>query len=688
MTSKFRRFFLILAILLSLGVAFVARVSFADDVDASNPRPEIVLFDFEGDDYGAWTVEGDAFGTAPVAATARCGMGRVFNHDGAKLVNSYVCEKRDVATGTMTSPEFEINRDYLTFRIGGGAFPGETGIALIVDGKEFASSTGLFSEHMKGDEGLETRCWDVRSTIGKRAKIAIYDRKAGGDWGHIKVDRIALTDVAPDPETTRAQFANGESKTYDRMIFGQFVEHFHRQVYGGIFEPGSPLSDEEGFRKDVVEALKELRIPIVRWPGGCFVSAYHWIYGVGPDREPTFDKAWRVEDPNLFGTAEFVKWCRMIGAEPYICTNAGTGTPEEMSDWVEYCNLNVGRFGRMRRAHGYEEPFNVKYWSIGNENWGGHEMGAKTVDEWGVFVRESAKLMVNTDHNIKLFAAALPDEGWTLPLLQKANHYLNYVPIHGYWDFLANGGTPSPYLTCMLRSTEAEDSILRTIDVLDRVGVRNRVKIAFDEWNLRGWTHPGIGNPWALDIDARKQNDDNTTYTMADALFAASFLNTCVRYCDDVKIACFSPIVNARGALYVYPGGIVKRPTFHVFKMYSDLLEKQYLPLDVDSQRLKIGDRAIPAVDVLATCDENKTRIVYAIANKDPEKDARVALPGIDPNASTVAATILTAPTPDSYNDVGKENVVVPKDVELNVEKGAVVFPKHSLVILPVERQK
>ena len=125
----------------------------------------------------------------------------------------------------------------------------------------------------------------------------------------------------------------------DGKLFGHFIEHFHRQIYGGVFEPGSPLSDSLGLRNDVAEAMQGLGAPVVRWPGGCFVSAYHWKDGVGPAREPSFDKAWRVEEPNTFGTDEFIAWCRKIGTEPYVCTNAGTGTPEEMSDWVEYCKL-------------------------------------------------------------------------------------------------------------------------------------------------------------------------------------------------------------------------------------------------------------------------------------------------------------------------------------------------------------
>ena len=157
----------------------------------------------------------------------------------------------------------------------------------------------------------------------------------------------------------------------DPMIYGHFIEHFHRQIYGGVYDPGNPLSDAEGFRQDVLEAMRRIHVPVLRWPGGCFVSSYHWKKAVGRRRTPFFDKAWRVEDPNDFGTDEYVALCRKIGCEPYICTNAGTGTAEEMSDWVEYCNLDhEGEFAKWRMANGHEKPFGVKYWSIGNENYG------------------------------------------------------------------------------------------------------------------------------------------------------------------------------------------------------------------------------------------------------------------------------------------------------------------------------
>ena len=673
----------------SILTAFITTTIVASAFAQEASRPAIFFADFEGADYGDWVAEGDAFGTAPVCGYKSGGMGSVFGFHGEKLANSYV-PNGDGATGTLTSPEFMIERNFIVFHIGGGAFPGETGVNLMIDGKTVRTSTGLFNQPLVGHEGLEPCVWDVKEFQGQKAQIVIFDKKAGGDWGHVKVDHFYQTDeTIPGGANSIALLRETKPVEYNRMIFGQFIEHFHRQVYGGIFEPGSPLSDELGLRKDVVEALRELRVPIVRWPGGCFVSAYHWINGTGAERQPYFDKAWHVEDPNTFGTAEYVKWCRLIGAEPYICTNAGTGTPEEMSDWVEYCNLNVGKYGRKRIADGDPEPFNVQYWSVGNENWGGHEMGAKTVEEWGPLVRESSKLIINTDPNIKLLAAALPNENWTIPLLKTAGNWLDYVSIHGYWSWIDKNKKPAPYIRCMMLTTRPEQDMLHTIDMLEQTGFRGRIKIAFDEWNLRGWHHPGIGNPRYLDLDARKLNDDNSVYTMADALFAACFLNSCLRRCEDVTMACFSPIVNVRGALYVYPEGLVRRTTFYVFKLYSDLLEKNYLPVEFAAEPLISGNQSTPKVDVALTCDDAKERFTLVVVNKDPENAVPIALnleKIVGKSLDEIKTTILQGDSPDSYNDVGNEFAVVPEETTLKVVDGKVAIPPHALCFLQFQK--
>ncbi|MDL2309574.1 hypothetical protein LJC39_00395 [Parabacteroides sp. OttesenSCG-928-B22] len=486
-----------------------------------------------------------------------------------------------------------------------------------------------------------------------------------------------------------SRLENREKIKYNPMIFGQFIEHFDNQVYGGIYDPGSKFSDEDGFRIDVMEALKELKMPIIRWPGGCFVSTYHWLDGVGPERTPVYDKTWQVEDPNTFGTDEFIKWCRKVGTEPYICTNAGTGTPEEMSDWVEYCNLTVGKFGRMRANNGHPEPYDVKYWSVGNENWGGHELGARTVEEWGPMVRESAKLMRSVTKDLKLFAAATSNKDWTMPLLKAAGQHLDYISVHGYWDPAFHVNNISPYLECMMRTERPEEDIQRTINILEEAGFADRIKIAYDEWNLRNWHHPWHGDfRRGFELEARRKNDIQSTYTMADALFSACFLNSCLRNADYVEIACFSPVVNTRGAIFVHPEGILKRTTFHTLYMYANWLEEYIVPVESSVEKLTSGNNSTNVLDVILTSDEAGKRYVYVIVNKDPKRDIdlRLDFEGLGKKApKTLSGQVLSGKSPDDYNDIGAENRVVPEKKNFKVKNGAVTLPPHSLTFITVE---
>lgn len=472
---------------------------------------------------------------------------------------------------------------------------------------------------------------------------------------------------------------------YNKMIFGHFIEHFDNQVYGGIFDPTSKFADEDGFRADVIEALKQIKVPIVRWPGGCFVSTYHWVDGVGTERKPVYDKTWQVEDPNTFGTDEYIKWCRKVGCEPYICTNAGTGTPEEMSDWVEYCNLNIGKWGRMRMANGYEEPHNVKYWSVGNENWGAHELGARTVQEWGPLVRESAKLMRSVTKDAKLFAAATSDKNWTMPLLREAGYMLDYISIHGYWDPLFHYNNPASFLDCMMRTDAPENDIQRTINILEEAGFGNgRIKIAYDEWNLKNWHHPWHGDfRRGFELDARRKNDIASSYTMADALFSACFLNACLRHADIVDIACFSPIVNTRGAIFVHPDGILKRTTYHVFDMYVNLLEDYVLPINLQTEQLSGNNDATTGVlDAILTVNKEGTRHSLIVVNKDPAKSRKLTLGTNQKLPKRIGGKVLSGSSPDDYNDIGAEERVVPQNKTFVVKNNTIELPPHSLSVL------
>ena len=468
-------------------------------------------------------------------------------------------------------------------------------------------------------------------------------------------------------------------RAWNRMILGHFIEHFHRQIYGGLFDPGSPLADADGLRTDVIAALKELGIPIMRWPGGNFVSDHHWVEAVGPDRVPSYNKAWRVAEPNTFGTDEFLRWCAAAGCQPYICTNGGNGTAEEMSNWVEYCNGRLDtRFARMRRANGRGEPYGVTYWGIGNESYGDWQIGAKTIAEWGPYVAESAKMMRAVDETIVLSAAAVPDLDWTLALLRSAGRYLDLVSIHGYWDAIHQANEPKSYLAAMMETTSPDALIGQTRSVLEAAGFAGKVKIAFDEWNLRGWHHPDGNGPEK--IAARDLNDIASTYTMADAIFSASFLNACLRNADIVEMANISPSVNARGPLFVHPDGIVRRTTFHAMKLYADHLRERIVATAVASDPLASGGRSVPAVDAVVSADTAGTTVI--IVNRHPEAEAECSLhlEGLSPDGA-VDVVILDGGSPDAYNDIDRPDRVIPRTDRLACPDGRLTVPPHSITV-------
>lgn len=548
-----------------------------------------------------------------------------------------------------------------------------------------------------------TTGWTEVSAVfrtGKQTRLEInclfggWGRSTGQAW----YDDVALVKLAgapkAKPEAVVTIDVEAPARAYSPMLFGGFIEHFHRQIYGGLFEPGSPLADERGFRKDVIAAMKELKLSVVRWPGGCFASGYHWKDGVGRTRKAVADPVWGVTDPNTFGTDEFVAWCRLVGCEPYICTNAGNGTPEEMAEWVAYCNVKSGPMAELRKAGGHAAPLNVRYWSVGNENWGAHEIGARRPAQWGPLVSRSAKLMRAVDPTIELAAAATPKRTWTLPLLKAAGSHLNYVAVHRYWLGYWRRNAMPDYARCIVHAEGPEQMISEVVAILDEAGCRGRIKIAFDEWNLRGWHHPGFprkkpvapGDEAAAELIGKRDiNAIARQYTMADALFSASLLNACLRHCDDVGMANIAPIVNTRGPLYVHPKGIVRRTTFHVLAMYANLLADRVGAAEVQSQPVWVNNRTIPCVDAVATTDKTRSRWAIALVNRHPSKPAactvklgRALLDG------TYQATILAGDSPEAYNDVDKPNRVTPEKTTLTFTRGVVHLPAHSLAIVGI----
>lgn len=482
---------------------------------------------------------------------------------------------------------------------------------------------------------------------------------------------------------------NTPAKDYNPMIFGGFIEHFGKQIYGGFFEPGSPLSDEKGFRLDVIEAMKELKIPVIRWPGGCFVDSYHWKKGVGKERQPYDDDRWGVLEPNTFGTHEFVELCRRLGAEPYICQN-GLADVQEMADWVAYCNETTGKFAEMRKSNGHPEPFNVKFWSVGNER-----SGKAYIDR----VRDGVKAMKQVDPSILVTCAGAQGRNAQIDpyLFETAGQYLSLISIHEYWIANYQQHHTPDYLSCMMLSDKPNAHIRTVVTSIEQAGMDDQLKIAFDEWNLRSWHHPGFSGHVARKVDykdpeiielikARDKSLEPSLYTMADALFCASFFNACLRNSKNVAMANISCLVNQTGPLFVHPKGIVKRTHFHTMAMYANELEEYVSNAKINGSKLTYGKDSVSVVDAIATVDKKGENWAISLVNRHPSKnlDCKVIM-GDKPLHGIFQAKVLTGDSPDAFNDIEHPKRVAPKELALKFKKGVVNLPPHSLTIVHVE---
>ncbi|MGH2371713.1 MAG: alpha-N-arabinofuranosidase, partial [Chloroflexota bacterium] len=289
------------------------------------------------------------------------------------------------------------------------------------------------------------------------------------------------------PRLTITVDAGREIGRINRNIFGHFIEHLGRCVYGGVYEPDSPLADERGFRADVLETMKHVGVPNLRWPGGNFASAYHWEDGVGPReaRVPRFDLSWRALEPNTFGTDEFLAYAAELGAEPYICVNTGSGTLDEAARWVEYCNLPVERFpsrhALMRAQNGHPDPYGAKLWGIGNEVYGSWQVGHAGPDGYARKCREYAYFMRAVDPSIKLVAVGADLPEWDETVLKLAGDAVDYISIHQYHgseDYLATVGAAAYVEQRLALLGSVIDSARRTL------ARETPVQIAMDEWNV------------------------------------------------------------------------------------------------------------------------------------------------------------------------------------------------------------
>ena len=354
----------------------------------------------------------------------------------------------------------------------------------------------------------------------------------------------------------------------DRRLFGSFVEHLGRCVYGGIYEPDHPSADENGFRTDVLALVRELGIPVVRWPGGNFVSGYHWIDGVGPrDRRPRrAELAWKSVETNEFGTDEFIDFCRAAGCEPMIAVNLGTDGPEEARDLVEYCNLPAGsHWCDLRREYGHDRPHDVKLWCLGNEMDGPWQMGCKTPEEYARVANQTARIMKMVDKSVELAVCGTCGRGlktfgdWELAVLPATLDVVEYVSIHAYYG---NRDDDTPNF--LARPEEMGRFIEEEVALCDAVAARcrsdKRLMISFDEWNV--WNATDRGKPKIEDWSVAPPLLE-CVYNAEDALVVGGMLIQLLNHCDRVKIACQAQLVNVIGLIMTQTGGPAWRQSIY-----------------------------------------------------------------------------------------------------------------------------
>lgn len=414
----------------------------------------------------------------------------------------------------------------------------------------------------------------------------------------------------------------------DERIYGSFLEHIGRAVYGGIYEPDHPEADDMGFRKDCLNLVKELHVPIIRYPGGNFVSGYHWEDGIGPksDRPKRTELAWRTIETNEIGVDEFSEWARRAGSSVMMAVNLGTRGTDAARNLLEYCNFKGGTYwSDLRRKNGYSEPHNIKTWCLGNEMDGPWQLGMKTADEYGRLAAETAKVMKLLDPSIELVACGSTSSlmpsfpNWEATVLEHTYEYTDYLSLHTYLgnreDHLSN------YLA---QSLLMDDFITSTVAACDYIKAKKRSKkkimLSFDEWNI--WYHSEPENaktiPWQI---APSFCED--IYTFEDALAFGCMLITLLKHADRVKIACLAQLVNVIAPIMtVKNGGIWKQTIFYPFMHASLYGRGSVLHSIVKVKRYDTKDFTdVPELEFVATYDENREEITFFAVNRKMEDD-------------------------------------------------------------------
>ena len=476
--------------------------------------------------------------------------------------------------------------------------------------------------------------------------------------------------------------ANLNVGAIDRHIFGSFIEHLGRAVYEGIYEPGHPAADENGFRKDVIGLIKELNVPIVRYPGGNFLSGYDWRDGIGPkEKRPVrLDLAWFSTETNEFGTDEFMKWCRMAGIEPMMAVNMGTGTILDAARLVEYCNHPGGTtVSEMRRANGADQPYNVEYWCIGNEMDGPWQIGHLTAEEYGRKALEAAKVMrwangemdgaAGPNGRLKLIVSGSSNHEmptfpeWDRTVLEHTYKQIDLLSMHRYYMYSASRKRPlEDFLGSADDMSEYIGTLQATIEyVRAKERSQKRVGISFDEWNI--WT---VNAPRHEPLWKRAPHLLEDVYTFQDALVFAGLMNTLLNHCDAVKTACLAQLVNVIAPIMTEKGGRTFRQTsFYPFRAIANNASGKTVRAISDSDTFENMFGQARYINEAVTHDKTKREVCVSLCNYAQE--ARAAELELRSFGDLRAAEYIEMTSSDLFavNSFDRPDAVVPQEKEL-----------------------
>jgi len=497
------------------------------------------------------------------------------------------------------------------------------------------------------------------------------------------LDTIGYAQVVRGPARVFVQPSRARADL-DRRVLGSFLEHLGRAIYTGVYEPGSPLADGNGFRTDVVREVKDLGVPIVRYPGGNFVSGYNWLDGVGPkaQRPTVLERAWNSIETNQFGTNEFIEWCRVVGSEPLLGMNFGTGTAEMAVAYTEYCNVERGtRWSDLRRSHGYQQPHNVRYWCLGNEMDGPWQIGQMQAREYGRKARDVARQMRGIDRNVQLIACGSSGTNmpqylvWDREVLEECFDQVDGISLHAYYgntQALTRNST-ARYLAMNLDMDRQIHEIAAVCDYVQALRRSSkRLWLSFDEWNV--WYRARDGQA----TDGRRAFAPKLleeVYNLEDALLVGGFVNTLLRNSERVRVACLAQLVNVIAPLVTNDTGVLRQSIYYPYAWALAFARGRVLDLRVESETYSIAaaglqadfarNEQVPFVDVVATLDPKTNQACVLMLNRDLESERELVLEWDGPIPTRVlACETLTGPDLKAVNTFDEPRRVSPQRLE------------------------